>query len=200
MNNPDLSIRRGRQQFLLLAALFFAPLLLAVVFYFFLPQLQPSGHTNYGQLVAPAQPAPDFRFVDAEGKPADRTVLRGHWSYVYLAARDCDTECQQKLYQMRQIRTLLNEKRPRVRRIYLAPDLAALQAAQALLKPTHPDLHFYALTGEGAAPAEFFKARDPQALYLTDPLANWLMVYPGDANSTGILKDIKKLLRLSQIG
>lgn len=200
MNNPEISTRRGRQQFLLLAALFFAPLLLALLFYFVLPQLQPQGRTNYGQLVNPAQPAPDFRLVDAAGQPQDRAVLLGRWSYVYLAGPDCDTLCQQKLYQIRQIRALLNEKRQRVQRIYLAPDLAALQRAQQQLAPTHPDLRFYALSGAGADPAAFFKAADPQALYLTDPLANWLMVYPADANSPGILKDIKKLLRLSQIG
>lgn len=201
MNNPEALAGRGRQQFLLLAVLFFAPLVLALLFYFALPQWQPQAKTNYGQLVNPAQPAPDFRFVDASGKPQDRSVLlRGRWSYIYLAGRDCDTLCQQKLYQIRQIRTLLNEKRQRVQRVYLAPDAAALQAAQAQLKPTHPDLLFYALTGEGADPAAFFKSSDPQALYLTDPLGNWLMVYPAEAESTGILKDIKKLLRLSQIG
>ena len=73
-------------------------------------------------------------------------------------------------------------------------------AAKAQLGETHHDLVFLALTGNGPSPAEFLKAGEAQALYLTDPLANWLMVYPANAESTGILKDIKKLLRLSQIG
>jgi len=200
MNRTEAPVGRGRKQFLLLAALFFAPLLMALLFYFLLPQWQPEGRTNYGELVAPAQPAPDFRLVDAAGRPQDRSVLRGRWSYVYLAGAGCDTLCQQKLHQIRQIRARLNEKRQRVQRIYLAPDLAALKAAQAQLAPTHPDLKFYARTAEGADPVAFFKARDPQALYLTDPLGNWLMVYPAGANSPGILKDIKRLLSLSQIG
>lgn len=201
MTTPSEALQgRGRRQFLLLATLFFAPLLLALLFYFAMPQWQPQHKTNYGELLDPVRPLPEFRLVDAEGKPQDRSLLRGRWSYVYVAGADCPLACQQKLYQIRQIRTLLNEKRQRVQRIYLAPDAAALAAAREQLKASHPDLVFVAWSGEGEEPARFFGAQDPEALYLTDPLANWLMVYPGTAESPGILKDIKKLLRASQIG
>jgi hypothetical protein len=49
-------------------------------------------------------------------------------------------------------------------------------------------------------PFDFFSPQEPQTLYLLDPLANWMMRYPAAAESPGILKDIKRLLRLSQIG
>jgi hypothetical protein len=200
MNAPASPVGRGRAQFLLLAALFFAPLLLAILFYFGLPSLQPEGKTNYGQLVNPAQPLPEFRWTDLDGAAKDLAVLRGRWSYIYLAGEDCDTACMQKLYQIRQIRLLLNEKRLRVQRVYLAPNLAAAVAAKSKLAETHPDLLFLALDGGSEPATSFFRASDPEALYLTDPLANWLMVYPAESDSPGILKDIKKLLRLSQIG
>lgn len=200
MDTTEFSQGRGRGLFLLLATLFFAPLLLAVLFYFVFPEWQPQGKTNYGQLLNPARPLPELRLVDAEGRPQDVSALRGRWSYVYLAGSSCETRCEQKLYQIRQIRTLLNEKRQRVQRIYLAPDAASLKPAIEQLKATHPDLHFLAATGPEGNPARFFAPTDPQALYLIDPLGNWLMVYPEAAESTGILKDIKKLLRLSQIG
>lgn len=200
MNAPASPVGRGRAQFLLLAALFFAPLLLAILFYFGLPGLQPEHKTNYGQLVAPARPLPEFQWTGADGATKDLAVLRGRWSYLYLAGEDCGTACMQKLYQIRQIRLLLNEKRLRVQRVYVAPNPAAMAAAKAKLAETHPDLVFLALDGQGEAPATFFGATDPEALYLTDPLANWLMIYPAEAESPGILKDIKKLLRLSQIG
>ena len=122
------------------------------------------------------------------------------YSTKVLKRCSCGTACMQKLYQIRQIRLLLNEKRLRVQRVYVAPNPAAMAAAKAKLAGTHPDLVFLALDGQGQTPAAFFGAIDPEALYLTDPLANWLMVYPAAAESPGILKDIKKLLRLSQIG
>jgi cytochrome oxidase Cu insertion factor (SCO1/SenC/PrrC family) len=190
---------RGRLQFLLLAALFFAPLLAAVLFYFVFPDWQPDAHTNYGQLVVPARPLPDASLRDADGAAVPVEQMRGRWSYVYVGGAACDAACADKLHQIRQIRTLLNEKRLRVQRVYLAPDVGALGAAAAQLAADHPDLKFYADT-ETSTYRQFFGGSDPGALYLVDPLGNWLMIYAADADSKGILKDIKKLLRVSQIG
>lgn len=190
---------RGRLQFLMLAALFFAPLLAAVLFYFVFPDWQPDARTNYGELIAPARPLPDAPLRDVQGAPVPAEETRGRWSYVYVAGAACDAACADKLLQIRQIRTLLNEKRLRVQRVYLAPDAAALTTASAQLAVDHPDLKFYADTAD-AEYRRFFGGSDPNALYLVDPLGNWLMIYAADADSKGILKDIKKLLRVSQIG
>ncbi|MGH8445011.1 MAG: SCO family protein, partial [Solimonas sp.] len=121
-------VPRGRGQLLLLAALFFGPLLGAVLLYFTFPQSQPHGRTNYGELIAPAQPLPALALVDADGKALDREALRGRWTYLYVGGDACDAVCGNKLFQFRQIRLLLNEKRQRVQRVYLAPSAAALQA------------------------------------------------------------------------
>lgn len=190
---------RGRLQFLLLAALFFAPLLAAVVLYFFAPQWRPMGHTNYGELIQPARPIPTAELTDPAGQGAGPGALRGKWSFVYLGGASCDPECSAKLIEIRQIRTLLNEKRLRVQRVYIAATADDAKAAQAELQANHPDLHFFSDTAE-ADYRRFFGGQDAQALYLVDPLGNWLMVYPAAAEYKGILKDIKKLLRISQIG
>lgn len=182
---------RGRRIFIALAVLFAAPLVAAYLFYF-MPQWRPEHTTNYGQLVSPSRPLP-------EALLAQNPALKGKWSYVYLGAGTCGTACEQKLYQIRQTRILLNEKRVRVQRIYAAPDAAALTATKTQLEPLHPDL-LYLDDSSGALRSFLAPAADAQALYLFDPLGNWLMVYPGDAEYQGILKDIKKLLRHSQIG
>jgi cytochrome oxidase Cu insertion factor (SCO1/SenC/PrrC family) len=191
---------RGRKQLLLLTALFFAPLLAALLLYFLLPDWRPQTRTNYGTLVTPARPLPDLPLLDQDGKPIDEHLLLGRWIFLYAGGESCDQGCEEKLHQIRQIRTLLNEKRSRVLRVYLAPDAAALSAAHTQLAAENPDLAF--ITDEAAQGAlrEFFAPQQPQALYLIDPLGNWLMVYDGKADSRGILKDIKRLLRVSQIG
>lgn len=189
----------GRLQFLLLASLFAAPLLGAGLIYFFFPEWVPTQRSNYGNLVAPARPLPfglDLRKPD--GTEAGEGALRGHWTYVYLGAAACETACSAKLDEVRQVRSLLNEKRLRVRRVYVAPDLAAARSAQAQLGAGHPDLMILA-AGDGGL-ARFLGPTDPQALYLIDPLGNWMMIYPGTAQARGLLKDIKLLLRVSQIG
>ncbi len=190
---------RGRPQFLLLAALFFAPLLAAVLLYFVFPQWQPQGHTNYGELLSPARPLPASGLRDPDGTQADAGALRGRWSFVYLGGEQCDARCADKLYQIRQVRTLLNEKRQRVQRVYIAHSADALAAARQQLDAEHPDLRYF-LDTPAQAYHRFFGAADPHALYLVDPLGNWLMIYGEGAESKGILADIKKLLRVSQIG
>jgi len=49
-------------------------------------------------------------------------------------------------------------------------------------------------TYDGAAPDAAGRS------YLVDPLGNLMMSYPADAAPKGMLKDLKRLLRLSHIG
>jgi cytochrome oxidase Cu insertion factor (SCO1/SenC/PrrC family) len=198
-------VPKHRSQLYLLIVLFFGPLLAAALLYFVFPQWQPQGRTNYGQLISPARPLPDVALVGADGAAAGREALRGRWTYVSLGAAECDKACEDQMYRYRQVRTLLNDKKSRVRRVYLAPDAAQLPALQQQLAELHPDLKLYAFASGGAALLQGFlsapgtAAGDPRAVYLIDPLGNWLMVYPPDADAKGILSDIKKLLSASQI-
>lgn len=191
------TVVRNRAQFLLLAALFFGPLFGAVGLYFLAPDWAPQSRVNHGELINPARPLPEIVLRDAQGEPLEQTPLRGRWDYVYLAQADCDARCEETLFEIRQVHALLNDKRERVRRVYVAPDVAAAERAQTQLAVTHPDL---VIVVDDGALAKFFAGSDPQALYLVDPLGNWLMTYPGRSDYKGILKDIKRLLRISQIG
>ena len=170
-----------------LVALFFLPIAGAIALYFYFPQWIPDSKTNYGELVAPARPAPAF----AES-------LKGRWTYVYLVDDGCATDCLAKLAQIRQIRLALNEKRERVQRVVLAPTDSVAAALAEALKLDHPDLKV--LADRDNAARGFFAATHSDAVYLLDPNGNWLMTYPPAAESRGIYKDIKRLLKLSQIG
>ena len=192
MNQPS----RARLKLLLLAALFFAPVVGAIGIFFYAPEWF-SGRVNYGTLVSPARPVPDLALADAAGAPAPEALLH-KWSLVYLARATCDEACNARLVLTRQVRLALNEKRVRVQRVYLAPDAAAAARAKAELSAEHPDLVI--VVGAGPAAKDFFQPTDPQALYLVDPLGNWLMAYTGAVEHKGLHRDLKKLLRISQVG
>lgn len=179
-------MKKSARVLLPLFLLFFLPIFGAIALYFYFPEWIPSGKTNYGELVTPARPAPAF------AEP-----LKGRWTYVQLADDGCAAECLQSLAQFRQIRLALNEKRERVQRVVLVPSEAAAAALGAALKAEHPDLQVIAVA-DGSARA-FFAPQTP-TVYLLDPNGNWLMSYPAGAESRGIFKDIKRLLKLSQIG
>ena len=190
------SPHQARLKLLLIAAMFFAPVVAAVTVFFYFPEWIP-GRVNYGTLISPARAAPPLGLVDVEGAPAP-LVLQGKWSLVYLGGTRCEDDCRARLVLTRQVRAALNQNRTRVQRVYVGPTRAALAAARALLAPEHPDLVFVAQTGAGAA--EFFQPTDAQAVYLLDPLGNWLMVYTGVIEARGLHRDLKKLLRVSQVG
>jgi hypothetical protein len=192
MNSPA----QGRRKLLLLAALFFTPVVAAILIFFYAPQWF-SGRVNYGTLISPARAAPQLGLTDAQGMWAV-DALKGKWSLVYLAAETCDGDCRDRLVLARQVRLSLNQNRGRVQRLYLAPTPAALAAARKELAEAHPDLVFLARSGNAAS--DFFEASDPHALYLLDPLGNWLMVYTGDIAARGLQRDLKKLLRVSRVG
>ncbi len=187
---------RARLKLLLLAVLFFAPVIGAIGIFFYAPEWF-AGRVNYGTLVSPARSVPDLALADAAGTPAPE-ALRHKWSLVYLARAACDEPCNARLVLTRQVRLALNEKRVRVQRVYVAPDAAAAVRAKAELAGEHPDLII--VVGEGPAAKDFFQPTDPQALYLLDPLGNWLMVYTGAVEHKGLHRDLKKLLRISQVG
>jgi cytochrome oxidase Cu insertion factor (SCO1/SenC/PrrC family) len=199
---PNRSAAPGRGQFLLLAALFFVPLFAAYMLYFVWPEMRPSGTTNYGVLLPKVQSVPALAFTDADGKAQSEESLKHHWSVVYMAGANCDDACVARVIMIRQVRLLLADDRARFKRVYIAPDLASLQATKARFGGEQPDLIYLADTGvAGSRAADFFKPTDPNALYLIDPLGNWLMVYPADRGDYKlILKDIKRLLKLSMIG
>jgi cytochrome oxidase Cu insertion factor (SCO1/SenC/PrrC family) len=190
--------RQARVKLLLLAALFFAPVVGAFVLYFYLPQYIPQGRLNYGTLVSPARPVPALALGDAAGAPV-AGALQGKWSLVYLGGDDCAEACQARLVLARQVRLALNQNRGRVQRVYVAPSAAAAARARETLVAEHPDLVILAET-EPRAAAAFFGAADPDALYLVDPLGNWLMTYAGVVEHKGLHRDLKKLLRVSRVG
>lgn len=196
---------RGRLQFLLLATLFFAPLLAACVLYFFFPTVRPEGTVNYGRLVDPARPLPALVLVDAGGEDRSAEALHGRWTMVHLAGADCDARCEARLLMSRQVRTAMNEKRSRVHRLLVVPDREALERQRAQLAGMHPDLQILADEGKRASSAAAFFAAAPQgAILLVDPLGNWMMTYPAGAETQvefkGMQKDLKKLMRISQVG
>jgi hypothetical protein len=193
----------NRRQFLLLLAIFVLPLIAAYVVFYAFPGLRPTHTTNYGTLVEPARPLPALDLREADGKPAAADLFKGKWSMVYVGGADCAEGCRKAIYLSRQVRTALSLNARRLQRVYIAPDAAALAAARDRFVPEHPDLVLVADAGSAQRAAAFFQPAVADALYLVDPLGNWFMLYPPNADQDkdfkGILKDLKKLMNQSQV-
>lgn len=208
MLDDTASRARGRRKLLLLLVLFAAPVVAAYTLYFWAPQgWQPQGRTNQGQLVTPPRPMVELALQDLAGQRVDQGVFADKWTLLMLGPAACGDICQQRLYDTRQVRTALGKNTLRVQRILLLTDQDGAQALQQNLAVEHPDLKLLAAEGgQLAAVIQQFTTperdplQNPDDIYLLDPHGNWLMVYRPEDPAKGLLKDLKKLLRLSNIG
>lgn len=136
------------------------------------------GTTNNGEFVEPTMNISDLGWQQAEPGSA--------W-WVWILTTDCSGACAQTMKDMRALHILLNKESDRVRRGY-----TLLNGGDApALRDEYPGMQRVTInTDNGLEPGVF----------IIDPLGNLVFRYEMDVNPKLILQDLKKLLKLSQIG
>ena len=183
----------SRTKFLLLLGFFAVPMFAAWIAYF---GWHPDKHKNYGSLL-PVTPLAHTQGKLLNGAPYKLDALHGKWLMVYVGPAACDAACTQQLYYMRQSRISLGKDQHRVERVWVVSDAATpdpvLLAAHAGLRVWRPDQ---------AAFINQFPVVRPGAhhLYVVDPIGNLMMRFPENADPKLVIKDMKLLLKASQIG
>lgn len=190
---------RNLRTLALLAALFLLPLLLAF-FTYYGTSWRPARHINHGTLLEPVRPLPPLPLavLGSGDQRLPQRLFTHSWSLVYVGDGQCDADCRQALYVMRQTRLSLNSDMQRLTRVFLASGDCC---ARAFLSHEHPGL--VVVDASDAAAAQVLRQFPPErahALFLVDPLGNLLMSYDARHDPHGLLEDLKNLLRLSQIG
>ena len=198
--------KRARRTFALLVVVFFAPVVLGWLVYQNAEQWAPKSTTNYGELVTPPRLLDEFGLRQLDGQPLGLDHLQGKWTLVYIGSSDCTVSCRDNLYKMRQVRLAMGEDMPRVQRLFVLTGTEGLDDLHAVLKD-YPGM--IVASADAATLQEFIDqfelpgagaAHDAQWVYVVDPLGNLMMTYPADAAPKGMLKDLERLLRISQIG
>jgi hypothetical protein len=164
-------------------------------------QNQPKG--NYGQLITPARPIEYAELLQTPVTAADTLgEVKGRWVMVqFSAAAVCDPACQATAQRTGRLRLMLNKELSRVRRLLLFSAPADEASAKALAE-RDPTLLMAGLS-------EPLRQRLQEAIgkplaeggvLLLDPFANAMMWYPPGFDPYGLLRDLKRLLKNSQIG
>ena len=129
----------------------------------------------------------------------------GKWQLVYLMPQECDELCAGALFNLRQIPQAVGADKERVSSVLLVAEgsLPALsgplreqvRGVEQMPVPAHVITQFHTL--------EY----STKALYIADPLGNVMMAYPlvkGQAailaQGKDVLRDLKRLLKVSKIG
>jgi cytochrome oxidase Cu insertion factor (SCO1/SenC/PrrC family) len=182
-----------RSKFLILAGVFVVPVVAAYLAYF---GWRPAGHTNYGDLLK-VTPLQQTAGATHDGAPFDLEALRGKWVMVHVGPARCDDPCRQQLYLMRQTRIAQGKEQSRIERLWVLTDSGAIESA---LLQAHPGLHVW--RPADIASAEQFPAADGRTghIYMVDPLGNLMLRFPAQPDAKRMMKDLKLLLKASQIG
>lgn len=188
----------NRLQLILILVVFVAPI--AGAFFY-----KPSKFTNYGDLYTPVRPVENLIMSDTNGNVLDLASLRRQWVFLVVASKQCSQACEENLLKMRQLRFMQNNDMKRIRTVFLSADLVAT-TVEDLDKKYHP-IESYRV--EGADFERWSKVLElidaPEAanqdrFYIIDPTGNLMMSYPSSADPNIMKKDIKRLLKASQIG
>lgn len=197
MENKPNNQNSGRWKLFLIVAVCASPMIASYFTYYV---IKPESRTNYGSLLDPRQfPMPQLASKNLEGKAQELSAFKGKWVMLQIDRAVCETACQKKLYDMRQLRTAQGKERERIERVWLITDEASPEAklqegiaGTRLLRVNQAALEKWLPVESGTTVFDH--------IYLIDPLGNLMMRYPKDADANRIKKDISKLLKASAIG
>ena len=137
------------------------------------------GTTNNGAFVQPPVTVQQLDWRSTENVPLGTS---GQW-WLWTVSDRCPDSCQQALRKLRAAHILLNREAKRVRR--------GLSTGASFETPKdQPDLVRISAGG----------GRMDEGIYIVDPNGNLVFSYPLDINPKLLLADLKRLLKVSQIG
>ncbi len=188
----EIAQRNHKRKLLILFALLCAPILISYFLHF--SGYRP-GSVNYGELI-------EIREFKGMGvNQVDNVIFRtrdmhGKWIMLMVDSGNCNEACQEKIYHMRQIRTVQNTEMHRVERVWLIDDDVPVDPA--LIEEFEGTFFVNSQGSELLAdiPAE---ESNRNHIYLVDPIGNLMMRFPENADPSLIVNDVKRLLHVSQL-
>ena len=187
------NVRAGRWKLLLLLLVSVAPVVASYLTYYV---IRPEGRRNYGELIDPQRPLPAFSGTDTQGSLVPLTQLKDQWLLISVGDSTCNKACMERLFVQRQLREGLGKDKDRLEWVWLHTGELALP--EALQTATQAATVLYvdaAQLSTWLQPAPGHQLQDH--LYVVDPIGNWMMRFPADAEPAKVKRDLDRLLRAS---
>jgi hypothetical protein len=178
--------RRNRLAVLGVMAIAVVPLLAAYVLFHSSWSAERWSKTNNGVLLDPPL---ELTKLGLTGIGADAAIAQRSWHLIVVSDADCATECAAALHQLRQLHILLNKEAPRVQRTLVFLGAVPMERVSKL-RAQYPKLG-YARGHPGPLHV---------GVFIADPLGNVVLYYEFGQAGRAILDDLKRLLKVSQIG
>lgn len=178
---------RNRRRLILIFMAFFVPTLLAWLLV--LSGWRPGEPTaQHGVLVQPPVPVAELALTRAAGTELQPRMFDGRWSMMLIVDGACGNDCAYMLDRLFRVYISLNKDADRVQLLLVLPQ-------EAPVPVNMPDgLPLLRLPGSTIA-----ELAEPEsaAVHLVDPYGFRMMYYQPPLDAEGLLKDLRRLLRLS---
>ena len=187
----------NRFQLIMILVVFVAPIAGAFLY-------KPKAFNNYGDIYSPVRPVANL-VMNGEGGQVELDSFRRQWVLLVRANGQCSAACEENILKIRQLRAMQNNDMVRIRTVFMHTDLdqsiyTDLDAKYQPMETYQVEKQSFLEWGEilklDNAPAEAQIDR----IYMIDPAGNLMMSFPATAEPASINKDIKRLLKASQIG
>tara|TARA_B100000035_G_scaffold210907_1_gene180545 strand:+ start:14647 stop:15228 length:582 start_codon:yes stop_codon:yes gene_type:complete len=186
---------KGRLILIVIALMFFLPILLSYYLNFYTDFKKDAVGVQHGILInPPIELGALYGFAIGQ---KDLQEFEKKWTLVFFVEEDCDKNCQEKLYQLRQIRLAIGKDRDKVERILIANKLLDWDnykedfIGQKVIdnrSQSYQELNRLIKSYQGYS---------KKAIYLVDAYGSLIMKYPKDTQPKGIIKDIERLIRVA---
>ena len=194
---PEQHLTKTRIKLSVIFLMSLAPFALAYIVFFVKPEWIPTGTTNQGELLLPPIQASEVGIDHQALFEGDR------WMLLIPAGIECHQGCVDALYYTRQVKTALGKEADRIERIVVSDATNISSKFQTLLQQEHKHARLVFNSGVAiSALVEPLLGREPDGAYilLMDPNGNIMMFYTLDKAGKLMLKDVKHLLKASNIG
>lgn len=181
------TVIKKRVMLIALMSVFIVPLLLAGTLYANL-DWRPASTTNAGSIIA--QPlSGDSQILFTE---------KGRWTLLMPFPAECDLTCEADLFKLRQVREALGKYIERLDYAVLVSEGYGCPLSPELIE-NHKQMSVLANQGLWNELNESGLSTRGNVL-LIDPLGNLVMKYESGFVAKGLYKDLKRVLKLSNIG
>ena len=180
---------------------FIAPVALAYIMFFF---VDVKSFVNHGEILNPIVHISSFELTNKSGEIIPEKELTYKWRLISFVAKDCDQQCETRLFDTRQIHTSLGKNQHRLSRMFVHLEPAG-DSFSTLIAESHPDVIHVNGHVDIIIKALADNIRDDASItnnetYIMDPMGNVMMRFTQEQPSKEFLYDLKKLLKASQIG
>lgn len=186
----------GRVKLLLLILVFVLPTVISWYLVFF-TDYGHGGGAEHGVLITPPRLLDNIELnrFDNDSGPDGPFHLHGKWSLLFFVRGDCDKICEENLYRLRQIRLATGRRLSRVQRIMVVDTDVSVVGRRYpgqfyVYRNQLSDSFLSGFADQGQD--------DGKSIFMIDPRGFLMMRYVGDVDPMGVIRDLTRLLRISE--